>query len=51
MSILWTFRQQCSQLLQRHFTANTIQTIAMSQVHTRARKTPYASTKDIHVSV
>ena len=49
MSILWPFRQQCFQLLQHHLTTNPIRTIVMNQVHTRARKSPYAGTKDIHV--
>jgi hypothetical protein len=49
MSILWTFRQQCSHLLQHHLNLNTIQTIAMANVHTRARKSPYAGTKNVHV--
>ncbi len=49
MSILWPFRQQCSLLILRHLTSNTIQPIAMANVHTRARKSPYAGTKDIHV--
>lgn len=49
MSILWPFRQQCFQLLQHHITANPLRTIAMNQIHTRARKSPYAGTKDIHV--
>jgi hypothetical protein len=49
MSILWTFRQQCSLLIQRHLISNTIPTMAMANVHTRARKSPYPSTKDVHV--
>lgn len=49
MSILWTFRQHCSHLLQHHLTFNTIQSIAMANVHTRARKSPYAGTEDVHV--
>jgi hypothetical protein len=47
MSILWTCREQCSQLFFRHFTSITSQT--MANIHTRARKSPYAGTKDIHV--
>ena len=47
MSILWTFRQQCSHLIQRHFISNGMQT--MANVHIKARKSPYAGTKDVHV--
>ncbi len=50
MSVLWTFRQHFSHLFQRHFTSNIIQTISITtNVHTRARKSPYSGTKDIHV--
>ena len=49
MSILWTYRQHCSQLIFRHLISNTIQPISMATVHTRARKSPYAGTKDVHV--
>jgi len=49
MSILWTFRQQCSHLIQRHFISNGMQT--MANVHTKARKSPYAGTKDVHRTI
>jgi len=49
MSILWPFRQQCSHLILRHLTSNTIQPISIANLHTRARKSPYAGTQDVHV--
>jgi hypothetical protein len=49
MSILWPFRQQCSHLILRHLTSNTIQPVSIVNLHTRARKSPYAGTKDVHV--
>jgi hypothetical protein len=49
MSILWSFRQQCSNLILRHLISNTVQPIAMANVHTRARKSPYPGSKDVHV--
>lgn len=51
MRILFPFRQQCFQLFQRHSISNTIQTITMANVHTRARKSPYSGTEDVHVSI
>lgn len=49
MSILWPFRQQCSHLILRHLNFNTIQPLAVANVHTRARKSSYPGDKNIHV--
>ncbi|UJR33818.1 hypothetical protein I4U23_021242 [Adineta vaga] len=51
MTLLGTYRQQCSQLIFRYFTSSSTQTMAMAMatVHTRARKSPYIGNKDIHV--
>ena len=49
MSILWPFRQQCSQLILRHFTSNSLQPIAIANIHTKARQSPYPGANNIHV--
>ncbi|CAF2704076.1 unnamed protein product [Rotaria sp. Silwood2] len=51
MSILWTCRQQYSNVIFRYLTSNLIQPIAMANLHIASRKSPYPGTKDVYRTV
>ncbi|CAF3337709.1 unnamed protein product [Rotaria sp. Silwood1] len=48
MSILWTCRQQYSQLIVRHLTSQIIRPIIMGNLFTKNRKPPYPGTTDVY---
>ncbi|CAF2120757.1 unnamed protein product [Rotaria magnacalcarata] len=48
MSVLWTYRQQCSHLIFRQLISKLIQPIIATNVHIGASRSPYSGTKDVH---